>query len=160
MLVAQTTPTHGQRLRTHGPKSKVSYTERPKKLGTLLALLKKCIVANPRRPINPTAAAAATITALQTSFAAKLVLEDHVHASPRCLFLRPFMPSVSGAARPRISSPHPISLFGSDILLFVVNHSVIRQSYSCRSGLWPLLPGDSPHHARDFCAWQPRDFCA
>ena len=70
---------------------------------------------------------------------------------PRCLFLRPFMPSVSGTARPWISSPHPISLFGSDILLFVVNHSVIRQSYSCRSGLWPLLPGDSPHHAHDFC---------
>ena len=84
-------------------------------------------------------------------FAAKLVLEDHVHASPRCLFLRPFMPSVSGAARPWISSSHPISFFGSDILLFVVNHSVIRQSYSCRSGLWPLLLGDSPHHARDFC---------
>ena len=84
-------------------------------------------------------------------FAAKLVLEDHVHASPRCLFLRPFMPSASGAARPWISSPNPISLFGSDILLFVVNHSVIRQSYSCRSGLWPLLLGDSPHHARDFC---------
>ena len=154
-MVAQTTLTHG--IERMAQSQRFPIPNHQKKPGTLL---KKCIATNPRRPINPTAAVAAAITALQTSFAAKLVLEDHVHASPRCLFLRPFMPSVSGAARPRISSPHPISLFGSDILLFVVNHSVIRQSYNCQSGLWPLLLGDSPHHARDFCAWQPHDFCA
>jgi len=56
-----------------GPSQRFPIPNHQKKPGTLL---KKCIATNPRRPINPTAAVAAAITALQTSFVAKLVLED------------------------------------------------------------------------------------